>query len=204
MPSTQPRVASISSRPLAYGLAVVSVAVATAITLPLTGLIVHTRGLFLLVAIMLSAWYGGLGPGICASILSVLAFDYFFDQNPGVFDLSFDGGIRLLMGVAVCFFVTYLNAQRRKVLLELVATNKALENALEEIKTLRGILPICMHCKQIRNDEGLWEQIDHYLAAHIDAQFSHSVCPNCLRKLYPDVADNMERKRSNAERPSEG
>lgn len=160
--------------------------------------------MFLLAAIMVSAWYGGLGPGICASVLSVLAFDYFFDHHPGVFDLSFDGGARLLMGIGVCLFVTYLNAQRRKVLLELVRANQALENALEEIKTLRGILPICMHCKQIRNDDGLWEQIDKYLAAHIDAQFTHGVCPDCLRSLYPEVAGDIERKRRNAEHPSDG
>lgn len=69
---------------------------------------------------------------------------------------------------------------------ELKSKNKELEKALSEIKELRGILPICSFCKKIRNDKGYWEQIEVYIHNHTDADFSHSICPECLRKNYPD------------------
>ena len=65
--------------------------------------------------------------------------------------------------------------------------NKLLNQSLEEIKTLRGILPICASCKNIRNDKGYWEQIEKYISTNTDAQFTHSICPDCLKKLYPDL-----------------
>lgn len=65
-------------------------------------------------------------------------------------------------------------------------TNEALQGALDEIKTLRGIIPICSHCKKIRDDEGYWEQIEAYISDHSEAQFSHGICPDCAQELYPD------------------
>lgn len=63
-----------------------------------------------------------------------------------------------------------------------------LATALDEIKTLEGILPICMHCKNIRDDKGYWNQIERYIHEHADVKFSHGICPDCLRKHYPEVA----------------
>ncbi|MFP3983586.1 MAG: MASE3 domain-containing protein, partial [Desulfurivibrionaceae bacterium] len=61
-----------------------------------------------------------------------------------------------------------------------------LQQALIEIKTLRGILPICSFCKKIRDDEGYWSQVEVYVANHSEADFSHSVCPACLEQHYKD------------------
>jgi hypothetical protein len=61
-----------------------------------------------------------------------------------------------------------------------------LQKALDNIKTLRGMLPICSSCKKIRNDDGYWSQIEVYLRDHSDAEFSHGICPECAIKLYPD------------------
>lgn len=61
-----------------------------------------------------------------------------------------------------------------------------LEKSLKEIKTLRGILPICSHCKKIRSDEGYWHQIESYIGAHSEADFSHSICPDCRKMFYPE------------------
>jgi len=69
---------------------------------------------------------------------------------------------------------------------EIESKNKELEKALEEIKTLRGILPICSVCKKIRDDKGYWNQIEKYISDHSDAEFSHGICPECAKKLYPD------------------
>ncbi|HSL48099.1 MAG TPA: GAF domain-containing protein [Candidatus Deferrimicrobiaceae bacterium] len=59
------------------------------------------------------------------------------------------------------------------------AARRAAEQALAEVKALRGLLPICSYCKKVRNDENYWEQIETYICQHSDAQFSHSICPEC-------------------------
>ncbi len=61
-----------------------------------------------------------------------------------------------------------------------------LKEAFAHIKTLQGILPICMHCHKIRNDNEAWERLESYIAEHSEAQFSHSVCPQCLQEHYPE------------------
>ena len=61
-----------------------------------------------------------------------------------------------------------------------------LQEAMEKIKTLRGLLPICAHCKKIRDDAGYWQQVEEYISDHSDATFSHGICPDCIRKHYPE------------------
>jgi len=60
---------------------------------------------------------------------------------------------------------------------------------MKEIKTLRGILPICLHCKKIRDDDGYWQAVDQYIHSRTDAEFSHALCPDCLKKHYPEYSD---------------
>jgi PAS domain S-box-containing protein len=62
-----------------------------------------------------------------------------------------------------------------------------LQDALAEVKTLSGLLPLCSSCKRIRDDQGYWQQIEAYIRDHSEAEFSHSVCPECAKKLYPEV-----------------
>jgi hypothetical protein len=62
-----------------------------------------------------------------------------------------------------------------------------LQHALGEVKTLSGLLPICASCKKIRNDTGYWEQIEAYIQERSKAEFSHSICPECAKELYPDM-----------------
>ncbi len=64
---------------------------------------------------------------------------------------------------------------------------KDLKKALSKVKTLSGFLPICSHCKKIRDDKGYWNQIESYIHNHSDAEFSHGICPACARKYYPDI-----------------
>jgi PAS domain S-box-containing protein len=68
---------------------------------------------------------------------------------------------------------------------------KDLQDALAEIITLRGILPLCSFCKRIRDDKGYWEQVDIYIAKHSKADISHSVCPECAKKHYPEEYKEM-------------
>lgn len=58
---------------------------------------------------------------------------------------------------------------------------------ITELKQLRGIIPICCKCKQIRDDQGYWNQLEQYISEHSDALFSHGICPNCMEKEYPDL-----------------
>lgn len=92
-------------------------------------------------------------------------------------------GTRLLayMVAMALIFVIYKKIEKEKdtVLIEL-------KKALDEIKTLRGILPICMHCKKIRSSAGDWEIIEKYITEHSYAEFSHGLCEDCLKKHYPE------------------
>ena len=76
--------------------------------------------------------------------------------------------------------------ERREIEREREKLIAELRLALDEVKTLSGLLPICCSCKKIRNDKGYWLQIETYVQEHSNAEFSHGICPDCARKLYPD------------------
>ncbi len=87
--------------------------------------------------------------------------------------------------------------ERRKIENEKEELIIKLQNALDEITTLRGILPICSSCKKVRDDDGYWNQIETYITDHSDAEFTHGICPDCIKKLYPDIYDQINRNREN-------
>jgi DNA-binding response OmpR family regulator len=66
-----------------------------------------------------------------------------------------------------------------------------LEKALAEIKVLRGVIPICAACKKIRDDKGYWSQLEIYIRERSEAEFSHGICPDCAKELYPNQFDKM-------------
>ncbi len=72
---------------------------------------------------------------------------------------------------------------------------KELSHALEQVRILSGIVPICMYCKNIRDDNGYWKQVEVYVAAHTDAEFSHGICPECIKKHFPDIPRRLEEKK---------
>jgi PAS domain S-box-containing protein len=63
-----------------------------------------------------------------------------------------------------------------------------LQSAIQQIKTLKGIVPICASCKKIRDDKGFWEGVEIYVSKHTDARFSHGLCPDCIKRLYPELS----------------
>ncbi|MBF0258101.1 MAG: transporter substrate-binding domain-containing protein [Desulfamplus sp.] len=77
--------------------------------------------------------------------------------------------------------------ERKQVDLEKEKLISDLQNALKEVKQLSGLLPICSHCKKIRDDKGYWNQIEVYIRDHSDAEFSHGICQECAKKHYPDL-----------------
>jgi DNA-binding response OmpR family regulator len=68
-----------------------------------------------------------------------------------------------------------------------------LREALANVKTLTGLLPICAGCKKIRDDNGYWNQVDSYVSRHSEATFTHSLCPDCSKKYFPDVDQSQTR-----------
>jgi len=67
-----------------------------------------------------------------------------------------------------------------------------LHQALKDVKTLNGMIPICASCKNIRNDKGYWERIEKYILERSEAEFTHSICPTCMQKLYPELVETKE------------
>ena len=76
---------------------------------------------------------------------------------------------------------------RKRVETERETLIEELQHAIDHIRTLKGILPICASCKKVRDDEGYWQQVESYLAEHTDVQFSHGICPDCIRRHYPTM-----------------
>ncbi len=75
---------------------------------------------------------------------------------------------------------------------------RELREALSSIRTLRGLLPICSSCKKIRDDRGLWNQIEAYVAHHSEAEFSHGICPQCVERHHPDLWEELEAEKAEA------
>ena len=85
-------------------------------------------------------------------------------------------------------------SERKKMELENESLIRKLRDAISEVRTLSGLLPICASCKKIRDDKGYWNQIEGYIQKHSEAQFSHSVCPECAKNLYPNLDINPDKK----------
>lgn len=82
-----------------------------------------------------------------------------------------------------------LSALARQVIVQLELRRAAadLAEALSDLKVLRGLLPICAHCKEIRNDSGYWQNIESYIRIHSEADFTHGICPICMERHYPEI-----------------
>ncbi len=85
--------------------------------------------------------------------------------------------------------------ERQKIADERQKLIEDLTDALKNIKTLRGLVPICASCKKIRDDKGYWNEVETYVSQHSEAEFSHGVCPQCLKKQYPAEYERMQKKR---------
>ena len=77
--------------------------------------------------------------------------------------------------------ITFVDITERK------RVEDTLQKAFDEIKTLRGLVPICAHCKSIRDDSGFWNQVEGYVRDHTEAEFSNGICPDCLKKHHPEL-----------------
>lgn len=172
---------------LKFGIVAVSLVIATLLTFPLASRMTHSRDLLFVAAVILVSRYEGSIAGICVALLSVVAFDWYFDQTPHIFDFTVANAVRIVVFVSISAMIALLDSRRRQAMRSLATTNQTLRTALDEIKTLRGILPICSYCKRIESGPETWVELDKYVRKHSEAEFSHGMCPDCLRKLYPDM-----------------
>jgi tetratricopeptide (TPR) repeat protein len=91
------------------------------------------------------------------------------------------GLVSVLLIAGLIFAIVRYQAEAR--------TTHQLREALASVRTLQGLLPICAHCKKIRNDDGYWQQVESYIGQRSDARFSHGICPDCAREHYPGLLD---------------
>jgi hypothetical protein len=86
-------------------------------------------------------------------------------------------------------FTVYLAVVLNRMIRTIQRESRQRKEALAEVKVLSGMLPICMSCKKIRDDQGYWNQIEGYIREHSEAEFTHGLCPVCLKKHYPEYCD---------------
>ena len=97
------------------------------------------------------------------------------------------------LAIAMIVWVFRCFDKRRSADMELIhVTNEHLQKALEEVKTLQGIIPICGYCKNIRDEEGLWNQLEVYIHSHSEAKFSHGICPDCYEKQMKELKNRKK------------
>jgi len=170
---TEPRLWWLRS----IALSIVAVAFALAPRLSLHGFL-EERSTFILftLAVMVCARVGGVFAGAIATGLSILAGILVFlgpahDEAERLADT-----IEILLFAVVGLGITWLAQQ-------LHAARRRAEDALEQVRTLTGLLPICAWCKKIRDEEGRWQQLERYISLHSDAKFTHGVCEECVRRM---------------------
>lgn len=93
--------------------------------------------------------------------------------------------------------------ERKRQELERLRLIQELTEALQRVKTLSGLLPICSSCKKIRNDDGNWEQVETYIKRRTDTEFTHGICPDCVRQLYPEYERRLLHLESGQDQRSE-
>lgn len=109
-----------------------------------------------------------------------------FSRQHEVWELDEVLAVSVFLVFALAIFAVRRWQEVRQAQNLLLQQNMELQKALSEVRQLRGIIPICAECKDIRDDKGYWHQVESYVRDHSEAEFSHGVCPNCMKKLYPD------------------
>lgn len=144
---------------------------------------------FYLIPISLVVWYAGRTPGIVVGGLSAIVWLLEDLLSDFALPATFLPYWQALMRLAFFLIIIFLLDGRKRAEREREKLIEELQEALGSVKTLRGLLPICSSCKKVRDDRGYWNQIETYVRAHTEAAFSHSLCPECEKKLYPELGD---------------
>ncbi|MFC1837335.1 hypothetical protein ACFLYW_01475 [Thermodesulfobacteriota bacterium] len=139
--------------------------------------------LVMALAFFMTGYNAQTGFAISGNLFGVLLNSFSVSMLPWSVSFAFfNGVIGLYYGT-----VKKTNLAREKLI-------RDLQKALSEVKTLSGMLPICSSCKNIRNDEGYWQQIEDYISKHSDLDFTHGICDGCVKKLYPELYPKLKEK----------
>ena len=112
-----------------------------------------------------------------------------------LFPVSISAAPIIIDGIHTGTFVIYKDIsdqkkaedEREKLILDL-------QKALDEVKKLSGLIPICSHCKKVRDDNGYWDQVEDYISKRSDVDFSHGICPDCMKKYYPKIYAKLQKE----------
>lgn len=165
-----------------FAVVIGSVAAAAAVTWLLRPHIQVAVSIVFLGAVIVSAWYGGTMGGLVAAAASVLTFELLFHRTPGTIENPITWAVRTIMFVAVSLLISFFEGQLRDALEQVEAANRKLQDTLDHVRRLESLLPICAGCKRIRNREGDWLVFERYLTDTTGTQFTHGLCPACLRQ----------------------
>ena len=123
-------------------------------------------------------------------------FDTFRKNKSGdLLPVSISAAPMIIAGESKGSFVIYKDIRiRKEIEEEREKLIQKLQKAIDEVKTLEGLIPICSHCKKIRDDSGFWGNVEQYIAKHSNVDFSHGICPDCLEKYYPNQYKKMKDK----------
>jgi hypothetical protein len=147
--------------------------------------------------------------GVVAMVMGVYAATLMlaYIRNPAGFKVQYELFLFVIYGILLTWFAVFggfvsnlrrrLREQNKAIEIEIAERKQAqiekdaliveLQEALKSVKTLSGLLPICSSCKKIRDDQGYWKQIEIYIKDHSEADFSHGICPDCWKRLYPNI-----------------
>lgn len=153
-----------------------------------TGFDLHVFAFYFL-PVWLIGWHVGLRSGAYMALLAAGVWFVADVRSGHPYSSPAIPGWNALMEFAACLVVATIASVVRTQRRAQEKLHAELFETLAQNKRLEGLLPICASCKQIRNERGEWEVMEKYISAHSEAQFSHSVCPQCARQIYPEYLD---------------
>jgi K+-sensing histidine kinase KdpD len=142
---------------------------------------------FYFAPVSVAAWFLGFGFSVALAVLSALVW-YGADLLSGhMYSSPFYAVWNTIIRLVSFLTIGWAISRVRRALDHEHHTTETLRRALSEIKVLEAFLPVCAQCKKIRNQEGIWQQMEVYIGQHSNTQFSHGYCPECLKKVLEEA-----------------
>jgi hypothetical protein len=144
---------------------------------------------FYFLPIAIAAWKLGFTSSYLISILSSIVWFLADIHSSHLYSSIALGFWNTIIRLFSFLIIAYATSKIRVLVAKERKTAQALRDALSQVKTLSGLIPICASCKKIRDDKGYWNQLETFIQEHSEAEFSHGICPDCMKKLYGVVLE---------------
>jgi hypothetical protein len=145
---------------------------------------------FYFLPIAIAAWKLGFTSSCLISILSSIVWFLADIHSSHLYSSIALGFWNTIIRLFSFLIIAYSTSKIRLLVAKERETAQALRDALSQVKTLSGLIPICASCKKIRDDKGYWNQVETFIQEHSEAEFSHGICPDCMKKLYGVVLED--------------